>query len=88
MKSTPPGSKAPVPGLYRRQKDGKYIGWWQDPQAQSRATGAAKTDIFDDSPGGGREPSALPKITSQMDFDALESGAQYIGKDGQTYQKP
>ena len=85
---TPPGSKAPVPGLYRRQKDGKYVGWWQDPQAQPRATGAAKTDLFDDSPGGGREPSALPKITSQKDFDALESGAQYIGKDGQTYQKP
>ena len=31
---------------------------------------------------------ALPKVTTKDDFDALNSGDKYIGKDGQTYQKP
>ena len=83
-------SGTPIPGRFISvdRKTGKYTGKVAyDPQNAPRP-GAAKTDLFDDSPGGGREPSALPKITSKMDFDALESGAQYIGKDGQTYQKP
>jgi hypothetical protein len=31
---------------------------------------------------------ALPTITTKDDFDALDSGDKYLGKDGQTYQKP
>ena len=34
------------------------------------------------------KPNALPKVTTKDAFDALDSGDKYIGKDGQTYQKP
>lgn len=36
---------------------------------------------------GGAAP-AMSKVTTQEQFDALPSGAKYIGKDGRTYQKP
>lgn len=32
--------------------------------------------------------SALPTVTTKSDFDKLAKGARYVGKDGQTYQKP
>ncbi len=35
-----------------------------------------------------REKASLPVVTSQQEYDALESGDKYIGKDGQLYEKP
>lgn len=42
-----------------------------------------KTNIV---PGG--VTGSLPKVTSKAEFDALPSGAKYIGRDGRPYQKP
>lgn len=36
----PPGSKTPVPGLYKRMKGGKAMGFWQDTQNAPRTTAA------------------------------------------------
>lgn len=57
---TPPGSRTPVPGLYKRVNNGKVVGYWQDPQSQTRGG----IDWFSGNvPGGsgGAEPgSAAP----------------------------
>ena len=33
-------------------------------------------------------PDGIPRVSTQEDFDALQSGETYIGEDGVTYQKP
>lgn len=48
---------------------------------------AENTSTEGNGENGDTQAGALPKVTTQEQFDALESGAQYIGQDGQTYQK-
>lgn len=60
-------------------------------------TGAKKSSFFAQfmgsaapaaaAPAASAAPS-LPAVTTKADFNNLASGAQYIGKDGKTYQKP
>jgi hypothetical protein len=48
-----------------------------------KGTTAPKTNVL-----LGGVTGSLPKVTSKAEFDALPSGAKYIGRDGRPYQKP
>ena len=87
----PPGSKVGVENgvIVARDKTGNIIGIHgaANPMTSLMGGGTGMPEV----PGGGASQpgNGLPAVTTQAQYNALPSGAQYLGKDGVTvYRKP